>query len=206
MKTQIDLDTILALGDIQLQTLEGIDVDRPFWSTGTRHLVDTIVPLFELKPKDAIILMDEPEKSLYPDIQEMIIDFYTNLTPECQFFFATHSPIIASSFDPWEVFQLEYDKSNKNVILVKNYEGEKTIDNYKYYPKYLRWDAILMKIFNLKDEGNDLREESLLEVGILNDELQELIKKGKQNTQAFKSKKEKFIKLAKKIGWDEKNQ
>lgn len=206
VKTQIDLDTILALGDIQLQTLEGIDVDRPFWSTGTRHLVDTIVPLFELKPKDAIILMDEPEKSLYPDIQEMIIDFYTNLTPECQFFFATHSPIIASSFDPWEVFQLEYDKSNKNVILVKNYEGEKTIDNYKYYPKYLRWDAILMKIFNLKDEGNDLREESLLEVGILNDELQELIKKGKQNTQAFKSKKEKFIKLAKKIGWDEKNQ
>ena len=205
VKTKIDLETILDLGDIQIQTLTGIDVDRTFWSTGTRHIVDTVLPIFELKPKNAIVLLDEPEKSLYPDIQEIIIDFYIKLAPKCQYFFATHSPIIASSFDPWEVFHLEYDNENKNVILYQNYKNERHVDNYNYYPKYLRWDGILMNVFKLSDEGNSEREKLLLEVATLKREIDIMITNKKQNTITFKKKKEKFISLSNKVGWNESN-
>lgn len=204
IKTKIDFETILDLGDIQLQTLAGVDVDRTFWSTGTRHIVDTVLPIFELKPKNAIILMDEPEKSLFPDIQEMAVDFYTNLAPECQFFFATHSPIIASSFDPWEVFHLAYDEENKKVKVLENYTGERHIDNYNYYPKYLRWDSILKNVFQLPDEGNNERETTLLDIAILKKEIEKMVENKKENTITFKRKKEQFIKLSKMVGWDEK--
>jgi ABC-type Fe3+/spermidine/putrescine transport system ATPase subunit len=204
VKTKIDLDSILELGDIQLQTISGEDVDRPFWSTGTRHLVDTIVPLFELKPNNAIILFDEIEKSLYPDIQKSIVDFLCNLNKNCQYFFATHSPIIASSFDPWEVFHLEFDKHCSNVVLTQNYTGKKHVDNYDYYPKYLRWDSIIMKVFNLNDEGND-REEILIEVATLYKELKELNEKGKRKTSQYKKLYSKFLILSKKVGWDAKD-
>lgn len=204
IKTKIDFETILDLGDIQLQTLDGIDVDRTFWSTGTRHIVDTVLPIFELKPKNAIILMDEPEKSLFPDIQEMAVNFYTNLAPECQFFFATHSPIIASSFDPWEVFHFVFDDNNKKVHLLENYTNNRHVDNYNYYPKYLRWDSILKNVFKLPDEGNTERESKLLDLAILKKEIEKLVENKKQNTATFKKKKEQFLKLSKMVGWDEK--
>lgn len=204
VKTKIDLETILEIGDIQLETLTGDDVDRNFWSTGTRHIVDTVLPIFELKPKNAVILMDEPEKSLFPDIQEMAIDFYTNLAPDCQFFFATHSPIIASSFDPWEVFHLEYDKENKKVQVVENFTGERHIDNYKYYPKYLRWDSVLKNVFKVTDEGNNERESTLLDLAILKRDIEKMVEDKKQNSLGFKKKKAEFLKLSKKVGWDEK--
>jgi energy-coupling factor transporter ATP-binding protein EcfA2 len=205
VKTQIDLDTILALGDIQLQTLEGVDVDRPFWSTGTRHLVDTIMPLYELKPKQAIVLMDEPEKSLFPDMQEMIVDFYVNMNPSCQYFFATHSPIIAGAFDPWEVFHLEYDAEGKAVSSIKNYDGNRHVDNYNYYPKYLKWNDILTNVFQMEEEGGSERIETLLDVATKFKELNVLKAKGKDKTIAYKKKKDIFLRMAKKVGWRETN-
>jgi predicted ATP-dependent endonuclease of OLD family len=204
VKTETDLESILALGDIQLQTIEGVDVERPFWSTGTRHIVDTFVPLFELKPQEAVILMDEPEKSLFPDMQEMIVDFYTKLNPTCQFFFATHSPLIASSFDPWEVFHLEYDETNSYVNLVQNYTGDRHKDSYNYYPKYLRWDTILMNVFKLTEEGNSERDKMIMQLSKQFKELEKLKKEGKDKLASYKKKKEAFLIDAKKVAWDEK--
>ena len=205
VKTKMDLDSILALGDIQLETLQGVEVPRPLWSTGTRHIVDSALPLFELKPKDAVILMDEPEKSLYPDMQEKIIDFYCGLAPKCQFFFATHSHIVASAFDPWEVFHLEYDEASKHVQLVPNYHGEKHIDNYDYYPKYLRWDSILMKMFKITDEGNEERNKLLVKQATINDQLENMMKNGKTESAQFTKLKEGYISLKKKTGWNAEN-
>jgi predicted ATPase len=70
----------------------------------------TITPLFQLDTTDTIILVDEPERSLYPDIQTEIIDYYTELAPNAQFFFATHSPLIASTFEPWEIVELKFNE------------------------------------------------------------------------------------------------
>lgn len=73
-------------------------------STGTRQLLLTFLILKKLVTKNSIILVDEPERSLYPDIQMEIVDFYTNISENSQFIIATHSPFIAASFEPEERF------------------------------------------------------------------------------------------------------
>lgn len=205
IKTDVDRESILHIGSILLQTLDGTTLDRNFWSTGTKQIIDTAMPLFEIKPKNAIILIDEPERSLYPNLQQKVVDFYTGLGNNCQFFFATHSPIIASSFDPWEIIELKFDDSRTNVIQETNYQNDRHIDNYTVYPKYLRWDDILMKLFDLTDEGNnDYRVEELMKVAALKNELNELKTTGKNKGVAFEKKLDEFIKLKAKVGWDEK--
>jgi len=82
-------------------------------STGTKGLLLTFLPLFKLNTKDSIILMDEPERSLYPDMQMDLIEHYQNLAPKAQFIVATHSPFIAASFEPEERFILYFNEDGK---------------------------------------------------------------------------------------------
>ena len=205
IKPEVDVASSEYVGLIELQTLDGKTISRDFWSTGTKQIIDTAIPLMVIKPKNAIILIDEPERSLYPNLQQKIVDFYTNLGDNCQFFFATHSPIIASSFDPWEIVELKFDESHANVIQENNYQNERHVDNYTVYPKYLKWDDILLKLFDLTDEGNNnYRIQELMKVASLKNELNELKNIGKNKGVAFEKKLNEFIKLKNKVGWNEK--
>lgn len=85
-------------------------------STGTKGLLLTFLPLYELNTKNSIILIDEPERSLYPDVQMELMEHYQNLAPEAQFIVATHSPFIAASFEPEERFILYFDKDGKVAV------------------------------------------------------------------------------------------
>lgn len=85
-------------------------------STGTKQLLLTSLPLYELNTKDSIILIDEPERSLYPDMQMDLMEYYQNLAPEAQFIVATHSPFIAASFEPEERFILYFDEEGKVAV------------------------------------------------------------------------------------------
>ena len=89
-------------------------IEIEYISTGTRQLLLTFLILKKLVTKNSIILVDEPERSLYPDIQMEIVDFYTNISENSQFIIATHSPFIAASFEPEERFILYFDE-NGNV-------------------------------------------------------------------------------------------
>ncbi len=208
VRTEVDAEEILNFNDIPMQTLDGHPIARDFWSTGTKQIIDVAVPLVELSPIDTILLIDEPEKSLYPDIQSKIINFYTSLTTDCQFFYATHSPIIASSFDPWEIVELKFDADNRYVVQETNFEGkERHVKNYKVFPKYLRWDRILMNLFDLKEEGNSKeRDKALLETISLRAELNDMKASGKTKGKAYQEKVERFLQLCKMVGWDEKTQ
>jgi predicted ATP-dependent endonuclease of OLD family len=200
-KTDIDENTIRNLEYILLQTLANDVVPMDFWSTGTRQLVQTMIPLYQLKPEDAIILMDEPERSLYPDIQRSIIDVYVKLAPKCQFFFATHSPIIASAFEPWEIVELKFDNEHKYVYRDLYYEGENHIDNYKYYPQYLRWDSILRHIFELEEEGYEKRIDALEELTEIMSQIKKLKDKGKLDSPEGKKLVEQYLALGVKLDW-----
>lgn len=200
-KTDIDKNTILNLGFIELQTLSGVTVPDGFWSTGTRQLVQTMIPLYQLKPQNAIILVDEPERSLYPDIQRSLIDVYVKLAPKCQFFFATHSPIIASAFEPWEIVELKFDNEHKYVYRDLYYEGENHVNNYKYYPRYLRWDSILRHIFELEEEGNEKRIDALEELTEIMTRIKKLKDKGKLDTPEGKKLVEQYLALGVKLDW-----
>jgi len=85
-------------------------------STGTKGLLLSFLPLFKLNTKDCIVLIDEPERSLYPDMQMDLMDYYQNLAPKAQIITATHSPFIAASFEPDERFILHFDKEGKVAV------------------------------------------------------------------------------------------
>lgn len=85
-------------------------------STGTKGLLLSFLPLFKLDTKDSIILIDEPERSLYPDMQMELMDHYQRLSPDAQFIVATHSPFIAASFEPDERFILYFNEEGKVAV------------------------------------------------------------------------------------------
>ncbi|NIM17605.1 MAG: AAA family ATPase [Candidatus Aminicenantes bacterium] len=204
LKVKMEIDrpeSIINLSFIELKTLAGQYVPRDFWSTGTWHLIQTVIPLYQLKPQNAIILIDEPERSLHPDVQKDIIETYVKLAPECQFFFVTHSPIIVSAFEPWEIVELKFDDEHKYVFRELYYEGENRVDNYKYFPEYLRWDSILMRIFRLDEEGGKKRLSALEEVSELDIRISKLKEKGKLKSPEGKKLVDRYLELNEKLDW-----
>ena len=85
-------------------------------STGTKSLLLSLYPVHELDTKDSIILIDEPERSLFPDIQIDLVDHYRRLAPDAQFIIATHSPFIAAAFEPEERFILYFDEQGNVAV------------------------------------------------------------------------------------------
>ena len=121
-------------------------------STGTKGLLLYMLPLYQIDTSKSIILIDEPERSLYPDIQMELMDFFRKLSPKSQFIIATHSPFIAASFEPEERFILYFDENgdvkvrrgsspigdDPNDILANDFGinyinkyGQKAFDEYK---------------------------------------------------------------------------
>jgi predicted ATPase len=176
------------------------------WSTGTKQVIMSATPLFALDSSESVILFDEPERSLYPNIQKNLIKYYTGLAPEAQFFFATHSPLIASQFEPWEIVELKFDEDGR-VYREKFYEGENHVDNYTIYPQYLRWDSILRKVFDLDTDRNSLGNEKLNELTALEVKLRKLKQKEGDNQTEILEVWEEYEKLADLLDWhiNEKN-
>jgi len=172
------------------------------WSTGTLQLIFTATPLLQLNTDKAIITVDEPETSLYPDMQTKIIPFYTQLAPHAQFFFATHSPIIASCFEPWEIVELQFDERG-NVVQKKYYDDtqERHVDNYRIDPRYLRWDAILQKLFDVAEEGQPERLAKLQELATINVKLKKLRQRGEQHSEEYAVLWNDYERAATLLGW-----
>lgn len=208
VKVELDSPSIRNPRYIQLQDLNGETVPGEFWSTGTGQIVMTLLPLFQLKPKNTIILIDEPERSLYPDIQIETVPMFMRHTQDSQFFFATHSPVIASAFEPWEIVEFKFDQEHRQVYIARLYEGENHIKNYRFNPEYLRWDSILLRIFEMKNEGGKKRNAKLYDLAELNvliRKLKEKKKEGKLNKQEEETllkMHEKVTEIRKELDWE----
>ena len=116
-KIQLEVDVNNTKNIIPLKhkkTGENIQIKKI--STGTKQLLLTAFSLIKLDTKNSIILIDEPERSLYPDMQMDLMDYYKNLAPEAQFIVPTHSPFIAASFEPDERFILYFDNEGKVAV------------------------------------------------------------------------------------------
>lgn len=194
VKVELDKPSIKNQGYIELQALNGEAVPGEFWSTGTGQIVMTLLPLFQLKPQNAVILIDEPERSLYPDIQMETVPMFMRHTRDSQFFFATHSPIIASAFEPWEIVEFKFDKEHRQVYVERFYEGENHIKNYRFNPEYLRWDSILLRLFDLKSEGGKKRNAKLYNLAELNVHIRKL-KEKKDEKRLNRQEEETLVKL-----------
>jgi predicted ATP-dependent endonuclease of OLD family len=182
VKRELDFKIRDDIGFIQIEDFWGNHIPYGLWSTGTKQIILNALPLYLLKPKNTIILFDEPERSLYPNIQKDGINIYKSFTNNCQLIFATHSPIISASFDPWEVVELKFDKDEKKVYRETYFEGENHVDNYKWNPKYMRWDDILQRVFDLEDDGSPDRKIKLDELATLNVKFKKLTKQGQEHS------------------------
>ena len=147
-------------------------------STGTKNIISTFIPLKIHNRKDSIILIDEPENSFYPDIQRKLTELYMEVGENNQLIMATHSPLIASSFEPWEVVELKFDENTHQIYRELYYDSEndeRHIDNYTLDPQLLTWTGILMDIFDMKESSNsNLREQKLIEFNILKEEIKNI--------------------------------
>ena len=89
-------------------------------STGIRSFSFRLGHLFTIiryhAGKGGIVLIDEPENSLYPDFLFNLLGHYERTAPGSQLFFATHSPIVAAQFKPEERFILEFDPDRGVVV------------------------------------------------------------------------------------------
>jgi len=176
--------------DLTIKDLSnGNIIDYDNLSTGTKNLISTFIPLKIHNPKDSIILIDEPENSFYPDIQRKLTELYMEAGENNQVIFATHSPIIASSFEPWEVVELKFDKNNQ-IYREQYYESENHIDNYFIDPRMLTWTGILTDVFDLKEDSNfSFREKKLMEYATLKAEIKALKDENEKESKFLELKK-----------------
>jgi len=164
-------------------------------STGTKNIISTFIPLKIHNPKDSIILIDEPENSFYPDIQRKLTELYMEVGENNQLIMATHSPLIASSFEPWEVVELKFDEDTHQIYRELYYDSEndeRHIDNYTLDPRMLTWTGILTKIFDLEEDSNSDRKKELMKYARLKAKIKRLDDSIEEE--------EELIKLSKKLG------
>jgi hypothetical protein len=98
-------------------------------STGIRNFIFRIGHIYSLyfnrEVDRAFLLIDEPENSLFPDILLELIDVYNEIVVDkrgqnnTQMFFATHNPIVAAQFKPFERVILDWNED----ATVKTFKG-----------------------------------------------------------------------------------
>lgn len=148
-------------------------------STGTKGLLLSMFPLFELDTTNSIILLDEPERSLFPDMQIDLITHYQNLAPDAQFIVATHSPFIAAAFEPEERFIL-YFTEDGNVVVRRGespigddpndiLSQDFNVDYYNDFGKKAYKDYLELKAKVSKETLPEKKKNLLLELAKLGD-------------------------------------
>jgi predicted ATPase len=129
-KANLELDTEGVRNPIQLtdnlyayirtkDTKERVEYNR--LSTGIRNFIFKIGHIYSLYFNRAIergfLLVDEPENSLYPDFLFDLMEIYDEIVKDkngknnTQMFFATHNPIVAAQFEPYERIILAWDET-----------------------------------------------------------------------------------------------
>jgi energy-coupling factor transporter ATP-binding protein EcfA2 len=69
----------------------------------------------QLKDKRFVVVYDEPENHLHPQLQRSLFRNLTNAFPRAQFIVATHSPFIVSSLKESNVYVLRYETSERRL-------------------------------------------------------------------------------------------
>lgn len=77
------------------------DIDIDDLSSGEREILNMIIRFHQLKPKGAIILLDEADVHLHPDLERRYLEALRRLGKGNQLFLTTHSPemMIAAGTD-----------------------------------------------------------------------------------------------------------
>lgn len=69
--------------------------------------------MYDEQEKNYVVIIDEPENHLHPEIQRTLLPSLLNAFPNVQFIIATHNPFIISSVPASNVYVLDYNQENK---------------------------------------------------------------------------------------------
>ena len=68
------------------------DIDIDDLSSGEKEILNTYIRFHQLNPKGAVILFDEADAHLHPDLERRYLEVLKNISSECQLILTTHSP------------------------------------------------------------------------------------------------------------------
>lgn len=153
-------------------------------STGIRNFIFRIGHIFSLFYNrvidKGILLVDEPENSLYPDFLFELVEIYQEIIKDkrgqnnTQMFFATHNPIIAAQFKPYERIILDWNEDGSvsarkgispegddpNDILSNDFELKNLMgpEGRKMWEQYISLKKKLIKALDDKEKSRLIHE------------------------------------------------
>jgi len=88
----------------------GVLLDLANSGSGMLQIIQLLVYIYLHKP--SLLLIDEPDAHLHPELQEKVGSILRDVAKElsAQLFVATHSPDVIDSFDPKEIFFINAEK------------------------------------------------------------------------------------------------
>lgn len=120
----------LARADLQRQQIlvefEGSEFPITQLSSGEREVLSISFDLLLRKPHDCVIIFDEPELHLHPELLGRLINTLQGIGERNQFIFVTHSPEIISAANPESVVFLRPPENGQNQAVKLSEEGEAT--------------------------------------------------------------------------------
>lgn len=71
------------------------------------------VYLYSTLADDFVVVIDEPETHLHPELQRLVLPNLIKAFPQAQFIVATHNPLVVSSVEESFIYVLRYDDQEK---------------------------------------------------------------------------------------------
>lgn len=90
----------------------GVSLDLSNAGSGMLQVIQVLIYIYLHKP--TLLLIDEPDAHLHPELQEKLGNVLKDVTKEmgAQLFVATHSPDVIDSFEPKEVYFISAEKKH----------------------------------------------------------------------------------------------
>lgn len=97
----------------------GKQLDILYSGTGLKHFLDVL--LKTIISGASVVLLDEPEMGLHPDLQRRFITYLHKVSDEknIQFFLATHSQVLLNYADTVNYYRIINTKGNRKIIPVR---------------------------------------------------------------------------------------
>ena len=167
----------LADVDIRQQTLSyrvgDSELNIKSLSSGEQEVVNIIFDFILRKPSNCIVVFDEPELHLHPELSHKLIQTLRHLGENNQFIFCTHSPdIITASLDNSVIFLTPPKEDHSNQAILVS-EDDETNQALRHLGQSVGIIALGKKIVLIEGEHNSLDKQ--LYGAILKDQFPNLV-------------------------------
>lgn len=98
-------------------------------STGTQELFTYIYNIIKVLQKGGIVIFDELNRFLHPDIEKEILTLFLNTDKRSQIFFSSHNHEIMNSVELNQIFLVEKNGPSSEVTQLSDYKDAKSRDN-----------------------------------------------------------------------------